>query len=36
MKKYIAPSMEEIKLTAREAITDQVDGSGSVTGGGRG
>ena len=31
MKTYIAPSMEEIKLNAREAITDQVDGSGTVT-----
>lgn len=30
MKKYVSPSVEEIKLTACEAIT----GGGSVSGGG--
>lgn len=34
MKYYVAPSVEEIKMTAQEHITDQVDGYGSV--GGRG
>ncbi len=34
MKHYVAPSVEEIKLTAVEATTDQVGGQGSI--GGRG
>ena len=34
MKNYVAPSVQEIKLTAQEHITNSVDGYGNV--GGRG
>lgn len=29
MKKYVAPSMEEIRLVSLEHITSSVDGSGA-------
>lgn len=30
MKKYVAPSMEELKLVSQEHITSSVDGYGTV------